>query len=202
MKKVAFDFCFKGERNYVQGPDIYNQLIKCLVEKYLHEPKCFKLSLHRLVRKNCLLVYGRENEELNEPENYCANLSFIDKDIFYKGYVIEDEKEIYCRYPYNEEAINKLLEMSSNKVCLLYKSPLSFIETIVAMNKKLHYEICSREGKWLFTKLELKKIPKENTGVGITIKLVKNFKNFMTKSKIYYREKELGYIYFSLVVKE
>ena len=119
----------------------------------------------------------------------------------FKGYIVEENRIIKCRRPYNEEDLYKLLYFDRNKIKLSQGSPFSFIETIVAMTKNLHYTNFPTRGKWLFTRLDLVQIPYKEINNGLCIELIQNLNNSLTKSEITCDNALIGSIYFSLEVK-
>jgi hypothetical protein len=201
MKKVPLDLCFKGNRDYVHGTDMYNEIKRLLSHEFnLSRLSDFRLAIHKQSRRNCSILLVENNQSHNSPNEYIANFTFNDRDTSYKGFIVEENSLIECRYYFNEDELIKLLTIEGNKIQLLKDSSFSFIETIVAMNKHIHYTSYSSRGKWLFTRLDLVQIPHEEISNGLSIELIKNFNNFLTKSKITYRSHVIGNIYFSQVV--
>lgn len=202
MKKVPLVFCFKGNRDYVHGTDMYKEIMKFLSQEFnLSSLSNFRLFIHRLAKRNCYLFLEEIDQDCKPSQEYIANFSFNSDNASFKGYIVEEDRGIECRYPYNEEELNKQLSVDGDKIQLLLDSPYSFIETIVAMTKHLHYTNYPSSGKWLFTRLDLAQIPYEEITNGLCIELTKNFNNLLTKSKIVCGNTVIGNIYFSLVVK-
>lgn len=202
MKRVHLDFSLKGNRSYVRGADMYKEIIKCLSQEFsLPSLSNFRLSMHKLTKRNCYLLLGETNQSLNAPQEYVANFSFNSGDTSFKGHIVEGDSIIECRYPYDEGELNKLMALDGNKINLLLGSPYSFIDTIVAMTKHLHYTTYPSSGEWLFTQLDLAQIPDKEIHDDLYIELTKNFNNLLTKSKITCSNTVIGNIYFSLVVK-
>lgn len=201
MTKVPVKFCFKGNRDYVHGTDIYKKIIDILSKEYnLSIVSNFRLFIHRFAKNNCYMFLGKVDDN-EPPQEYVANFSYkIDNTIF-KGYIIEESEIIECRYPYDEEQITKLCCVDGKKVYLLEKSPNSFIETVVAMTKHLHYICYPTSAKWVFTRLDLTEILNKE-GDYIHIDLIQNLNNLLTKAEITCNNKVVGKIYFSLVVEE
>lgn len=195
MKKHSLEFCFKGERDYVQGPDIYNQLANVFEGKIKNGK--IDLSMHGIAKQNIdISPLKPKNEKLIK-----FVFNFIDeqgeKNRFFG---IENDKKINCRYPYDEEKIFNLanLDTKEQSVSLDANTPYTFMENIVALNKYLLENLfLQKKGKWYFTKLQLKEFVNENT-YPIKLVLQSNFNYKLTKTEAFVGTKLVGYIYFSL----
>lgn len=198
MKEIKYDleFCFKGNRTYVHGTDIYNKIIEILN----NEMKDVKidLSFHGIAKKNILL-----SNKKPEDENL---IKFVCK---YTGgnnerkilYGIERNHNITCKYTYLEEAICQLsnLDFENKEINLNKDTSYSFIENSVALNKYLLENLFPEvKGKWYFTRLQLLDAP-TNKIYPLKLVLKANFNFKLTKSEIFVSDKSIGYIYFSLV---
>ena len=193
MKKYIPGFCFKGNRNYVHGTDIFNKLIELFGNEL--NGKKIDLSFHGIAKTNLDLIADKPAEEL---------IKFVFK---YKDttesctwYGIENHKKIDCRYEYPEEKIYKLsvIDKKAQRVSLENETGFTFIENIVALNKYLLQNLYNNlNGKWYFTRLQMESIPFRSSPVALELQANFNFK--LTKSAIFYNKKNIGYIYFSLV---
>jgi hypothetical protein len=195
MKKYSLEFCFKGSRNYVHGTDIFNKVIKQLKNEMLN--KKIDLSFHGIARTNIDLV----NEKPENKELIKFAIKFINKDNKKEVmYGIENGKKIECRYEYPEENIYNLsnLNLEKKEVVLNKDTSFSFIENIVALNKYLLVNLFSNaNGKWYFTRLQLKENIDSNYPLKLILKGSFNLK--LTKTEIFVDNKSVGFIYFSLV---
>jgi len=77
---------------------------------------------------------------------------------------------------------------------LMHQASHSFIDHIVALNKKLLQQTLSSDAKWALTKLDLDTLPVEGH---YTLKVVSNLGTKLVKSAIYVDEEPLGFIFFS-----
>ena len=189
--KTQLDFCFKGERNYVQGPDIFNKII-VFFEAY--SPTNIDIKFNGIVSKNLELIDGFKIDDAK------VNISLTLQGEAKNFQLIESEEEISCRYAYDESLIigKTNLTLIKQAISLGQATEFTFCENIVAMNKKLLETIYPDEnGKWYFTRLELNN-PVEDNAL-ITIKLIKNFKFRLTKSDIYIKDECVGSVYFTMV---
>ena len=198
MKEIKYDleFCFKGNRTYVHGTDIYNKIVEIL-NNDMKDTK-IDLSFHGVAKKNILLSNKKpENENL---------IKFVCK---YTGennerkilYGMERNHNITCQYTYPEEEICYLsdLDLENKEINLNTDTSYSFIENSVALNKYLLENLFPDvNGKWYFTRLQLLDVTTKKT-YPLKLVLKANFNFKLTKTEIFISDKSMGYIYFSLV---
>ena len=196
MKKYELEFCFKGNRNYVHGTDIYNKVIELLSSSIKNEK--FDLSFHSIAKKNIDLVSQKPDDE-NKLKFICK---YIDNDDIKKVlFGVENDINIECRYEYPEDDICNLskLDLKNEEVTLDIDSSFSFVENTVAVNKYLLENLFpNTQRKWYFTRFQLKYIPLDNI-YPLKLKLKANFNFKLTKTEIFINNKTVGFIYFSLV---
>ena len=198
MKEIKYDleFCFKGNRTYVHGTDIYNKIVEIL-NNDMKDTK-IDLSFHGVAKKNILL-----SNKKPEDENL---IKFVCK---YTGennerkilYGMERNHNITCQYTYPEEEICQLsdLDLENKEINLNKDTSYSFIENSVALNKYLLENLFPDvNGKWYFTRLQLLDVTTKKT-YPLKLVLKANFNFKLTKTEIFISDKSMGYIYFSLV---
>lgn len=189
MKRL--NFCFKGNRNYVHGPDIVNELLKNNSNKEI-----IKVD----IKFNGISKFGLDLVEGSFNSNAKVNISWQEFGITKDYQLIDNGEPIECRYEYNEKLIidHTLLDKESKNIKLISNTGYTIYQNIVAMNKFLLESLYEDvKGKWLFTRFELLSIIKSD--VLIELRLIKNFNNRLTKSDILSDGKILGSIYFSLI---
>lgn len=197
MGQNNMSFCFKGSRTYVHGTDIYNKMQEHLDEIGIVS-STIDLSIHSIAKKNIELftIKPEDDKLLKFAYKYTDNNG--NKSILYG---LENDSEIECRYEYPEEDICNLskVDIEKQEVVLDKETSFTFIENCVAINKFLLETIFhDANGKWYFTRLQLKKIPKNNI-YPLKLVLKANFNFKLTKTEIYIDDKSIGFIYFSLV---
>lgn len=196
QEKFDFDFCFKGSRQYVHGTDIFTKL----AESYDYKVKNIDLSFHGITLNN--MSFFSEQPEGKEIKVTFKCLHDEDK---IKLFGIENDTNIDCRYEYFEEKIvaSATVDISTESIILNKPTEYSFIEHIVAMNKALVEKLyCDVNGKWYFTRLQLAENCMMKDISSLKLILKSNFQFKLTKSAIVVNEKEVGFIYFSLIPKE
>jgi len=196
MKKYDLEFCFKGNRTYVHGTDIFNKLIDELKNEISNDK--IDLSFHGIARTNLSLLDEKpENEELIKFVIKFNNKNY--ERTFLYG--VENGIDINCRYKYPEEDICNFSDLNVEKQIINLKvdSSYTFIEDSVALNKYLLENLFpDANGKWYFTRLQLKRLPKE-TYYPLKLSLKANFNFKLTKTEIFIDNQSIGFIYFSLV---
>lgn len=190
------DFCFKGERDYVHGSDIFNKLSDILQNSGI-EKRSIDFSIHGISRSNLTIT--------TEKPDDLSSIKFALKYAAENGskgclYGVENDRKIECRYAYPEEIIVEKIESGENvfEAELNEDSSFTFIENLLVLNKFLVNGIISNEtGKWYFTKLQLKKNVSSDF---LPLKLVfkNNFNYKFTKTEIFANSESVGFVYFSL----
>ncbi|MCH3693586.1 hypothetical protein LZB65_00695 [Campylobacter lari] len=193
LKELKFDF--KENRNYIQGTDIYNTILSIYGDNIASN---FELSFHNIAYNNLILT-DTKPDDLKDLRFIC---SFTAKDsLVYCLYGIDNQfsKPTFSR-SYPEENITKNTTINHNEKSIILNnaSNFTYMEEIVALNKHLMNNIFPQiQGKWYFTKLQLQNIPLEKS-YPIKIVFKSNFNFLIIKSEIYFDNKLLGFIYFSL----
>ena len=201
-KLASLNFCFKGKRNYIQGPDIYDKINKLIINELLiNNISKIDMSVHKLIKNNLTLEMYK-NEDVDKKEDTVAVFSFIHDSNKYKLLLSENNEKIDCRYEYPEEDIIKKCKINVDKQMIILESKTDFsdAEVFTAMNKALLNSIYPDiKGKWLFTKFQIDKYDEKGEYDYISVELKHNFSYKLTKSLIKIDDKERGYIYFSLI---
>lgn len=194
-KKFDLEFCFKANRKYVHGTDIFTKI----TEQY-NNAKNIDIAFHGIAINN--MTFSTEKTEGKEVKVTFRCLHDEDK---IKLFAIENDSNITCRYEYLEEEIvnNSTVAVSEESIDLNTPTEYSFIEHIVAMNKALLEKLYSdANGKWYFTRLQLKENISMSDISSLQLVLKSNFQFKLTKSSIIVDNVEVGFIYFSLIPKE
>jgi hypothetical protein len=188
---TSLQFCFKGNRTYVQGPDI----VKALYD-YLPLPtiSAIDLKFNGITSTNLDLVKG--NFALDPKVNVRVTENAVDT--HYQ--LVENGENIECHYQYDEDSLiqNSELDIDSQQIHLKKITGYTLCENFVAMNKHLLESLfLSEKGKWYFTRLEQSVFIADDSL--ITVRLVKNFNFRLTKSDILLGDQVIGSVYFTMV---
>lgn len=199
MKSQDVLMRFKGDRSYIQGPDIFNLMMD--VAKAQEQATNVRFSVHGFVcTPRGRILFMESMKEFSGIANLKARCQFdLDGKTHWLGLIEgSDEDNTGERYPYNEELIIKECRLEGETIQLEAVSPFTFIESIVAMNKHLLQKLFpDATGKWIFTRLDLARISAAHEG--IRLKFVSNLNFRLTKSEVWVGDDKLGDIYFSVV---
>lgn len=192
-KEFDLNFCFKGTRDYIHGTDIYTKL----AEQY-QNAKNIDIAFHGIAIKNLTFYREKPKEAIKTTFRCLENKNKI------KLFGVENILNIDCRHEYLEEKIihNSTVDISKENITLNSQTEYSFIEHIVAMNKALLEALYDINGKWYFTRLQLKESISMSDISSLQLILKSNFQFKLTKSSIVVNNTEIGFIYFSLIPKE
>lgn len=199
MIKKNINFQFKGLRNYIQGPDIFNAMIGAFdAERPITNIKFTANSFTSTPACAVLISADRSDLEALADVHAKCNL-FIDGQPYWAALVEDASREIeVTRSEYDEEQIISICKIDGNSIFLSAKSPYTFIETIVSMYKFLLTKLFSEvKGKWIFTRVDLNFNCVETNALEVRFKHNLNYK--LLKSEIYLGPARIGDLYFSLV---
>ncbi len=196
MIPTDLNFCYKGSRNYIHGTDVYN-IVTSYLEKNNYQHDSLDLSFHKIAKNNMILT---DKTPIEDDIKFVYKYITSDKEKIVL-YGIEQQEKVTCRYPYPEEDICTLSELNitQKEIELTQDSSYTFIENCVALNKYLLENLFQNvEGKWYFTRLQLKVIPRDDF-YPLKLKFKMNFNLKLTKTEILIDSKTVGYIYFSIL---
>lgn len=154
VESILIPAKYKGERNYIHGTDIFNFLIQNIsnisfpIKMKLHKKSCHELRA--ILTKNHIT---QKNKPVGFFKTGIGESSLI--------YVLtETQKKVSERYNYNEQNILAKGVFYKDIAILENHTGYSFIENIVAINKKLlDLNFNNQRLKWFFTQISLEKIP-------------------------------------------
>lgn len=203
MKTIQMCFRFKGNRGYIHGPDIFNEMLKEILNLYSKTlVKKIKLVIHSFASKQCELIVSDLNEELIKPDKIVAEITMDASDGMLSAYLVERDSPILMKYEFDESRIEALCEIvEEGSIRITGDIDYSPVEVAVSMTKQLHNRLFPPpcEDKWIVTCLELFSIFEGEGTRGLAIKLKHNFNKLLTKSEIFSGGELMGYIYFSLI---
>jgi hypothetical protein len=142
-----------------------------------------------------------------KPINKEIKVTFrcVDKNNKILLFGVENNSKVNCRYEYIEKDIvdNLTVNISEKNIILDTVTQYSFIEHIVAMNKKLLETLYDNiNGKWYFTRLQLTELIDMSDIKSVQLVFKSNFQFKLTKTALIINIIEMGFIYFSLIEKK
>lgn len=195
--KYYFDFPLKGERKYVHGTSIFDSSMDIISKGFEIEPENIDFKIQSIIYKNLvgLLV---EDPDYHSLENVKASLEFYIRKKKYSILYFENDIRPSKMQIYDEEKVCENSIIGDDRITTKYNQDYSFIEYIVSLNKKLITKTYSQSnGKWLFTKLKIKK--NINSFQKLEIIHTKKKRFNLVKSSILVNDKLMGDIFFSLL---
>ncbi|HXG55443.1 MAG TPA: hypothetical protein VNJ03_08715 [Vicinamibacterales bacterium] len=196
-RSEAVSFEFAGDRNYVQGSDLYlcaAEHAQRLLPTPLDSAAAFA-AFYRLTDRFATMVV-HDGVAAPRLDGAFAIMRFWDGSRSFWFRFIEGELAVTGRYPYDENRIDGVVENGKIRGSSEYPP----IKTLVSLTKKLHQStLPDAAGRWLFTRLELQRaLPMKGAGP-LEVQLVSNWNNRITKSTVSADGAPIGSIGFSLV---
>lgn len=197
--KTRLELSFKGERKYLQGPDIFNETLLFLSQKYSPlDVLNIDFSFHRMAR-TAVDIYDSPQANLGDPVAVCAYRLEGKKQ---KVYLYESSDVVEGRVVYNEDEIVEGFIIDLQNMSGVLKNSVAYtdIETWVSLTKALHQRaLANLNGKWLFVRGRFPKfVPKSHSSMWC-LKIVSNFQNTMTRTELSFGDDAVGEIYFSII---
>jgi len=200
--KSDLEFCFKGSRKYVQGPDIFDAVVEQLRSKF-NDIKNVKYSAYEMLHHNASL-YITDKFVKNEYPIINSLITFISDGIKYYAVVCKNSNNIDCSVEYSEKTVQDNSKIEGTTIIFENTIHGSFTEITVSMNKHFLNQTSSCSGKWIVTKFDYEDINDIMVirNRQIKIELVQNLHNKLTKSILYIENQKVGHLYFTLIEKE
>lgn len=200
-KKFKLYFAFKGERDYVQGPDIFDAVVEKISKEYQSSDiSRIKYSAHKMLHANADMIIT-DRFDFHEHNNINSLISFINNDQQLYALVVENSEEITTSNEYSEQIIRNGAVIDG---CIIKFNNLlnySLTEIVVSMNKYFLQKTVTDQKKWIVTKFEYFNLTDslDVKNKELQLELTNNFKNKLTKSKIKVSGKTVGMLFFSLI---
>ena len=201
MQEYNLEFCFKGSRTYVQGPDIFDAVIEKLEKDYsLAQMKDVKYAAHDMLLANADLIIVEEFNK-NDYEQINSVITFKIDNKKYYAVVIENINKIECANEYSEEIVRTKSIINGPKIIFENILDDSLTELTVSMNKYFLQQTVPENGKWIVTKFEYTNLidTMNIANKKLSLEITNNFNNKLTKSIIRVDSQIVGYLYFSLI---
>lgn len=202
IAEAILPFCYKGERMYVHGSDIYNHINEYVVtDLNLTEIEKIDVSFHQIATRSLKLVVYR-GDSPQKTESTTGTFRFWSGDEQYIILMCESEQEIDCRYHYPEHEIvvQSKIDIDTMQIQLDSETPYTDIEVYIAMNKGLLQALYPDvDGKWYLARYQTKLYKAQSSYQRITVTLQQNLNFKLTKSQVAIDGKPVGAIYFSMI---
>ena len=201
MKKYSLEFCFKGSRTYVQGPDIFDVVLDTIKNDFdLFQITDIKYAAHDMLLSNANLIVTEQFSK-DDFDTINSIITFKQGSTKYYAVVLQNDNKIKCSNEYSEEIVRTQSIIKDKIITFENVLEHSITEITVSMNKYFLQETETKYGKWIVTKFEYPKLINLDKIKNKTLKLelTNNFNNKLTKSTIFVNDEAVGYLYFSLI---
>jgi hypothetical protein len=195
------NFVFKGNRNYVQGGDIYLEAIGIARELWGRYPDEVTGTFHKLLKSQGIFRL-RSGEKGASSEDVYARFVFRLGESKHELVLNATNQPISVIRPYDEEDVLRFSEISTKSIRMIVRSDYSYLEQIIAMTKKLHHVVYTDvHDKWLFTKLHVKDRidPEDYRESAMEIRAERKVQNILSQCSIFVNDLPVGHIFYSAV---
>ncbi|WP_143432927.1 hypothetical protein [Herbaspirillum camelliae] len=198
IQRYPLTLSFKGERDYIQGPDIFDAVIQALCAgAETTRVAQIDVAFHRLARHAVELI----NDDQGSAMDPVAICQYSIDGVRRQAFVVETGTEIVERHPYPEEDIIERMSIDTDqRTCALdIDLPFTDMELWVSMTKALHKALFPElNGKWLFVRARFEHYAPDAKGFR-TLAFKSNFNNKLTRCEAMRDGVKVGEIYFSIV---
>ena len=198
MISATLQIPFKGSRDYLQGPDIFDWVLSYLNDANAGPLDVFEISFHSMAIKP-LELSVREVPRGGKPT---ATGYYVGTEGKVRFWLTETNGKIEGRVPYSEEELVACLHYfdNDNEVELAKGVGFSDIETWVSMTKALHHKMFPEAtGKWVFARAKLNAYTSDRIMAKYRVKLASKLGHKLTRNEIYLNDVKVGDIFFSLM---
>ncbi|HEY6898548.1 MAG TPA: hypothetical protein VI279_14915 [Rhodocyclaceae bacterium] len=188
---------FKGERKYLQGPDIYNEALIWLTNQR-SEVRDIDFAFHRMATRQVKAVLA-DSDTTAEAVAACAFTSERGRE---RLLLLETDQAVSDAYPYPEDELVRpmAVELATRTGLLRGTTVYSDIEIWVAMTKALHHQVFpDLPGKWLFVRARFPHFRSATAAAERKLAITACFNNKLTRSEAFLDGSKAGEIYFSIV---
>lgn len=152
MEKLSIKF--KGDRSYLHGTDFFQEISKKLAS-IEGKGAITKLVFKSFATKQCYLAYGARPESTDRIIGNGIWL-FGEEGETLKFWIVEGDAPVTERYPFDEHKLVGPLVVENDRIVSCQENQFSVIENVVAMTKKLNYQLTPEiNGKWVFGQINL-----------------------------------------------
>jgi hypothetical protein len=184
---------FKGGRTYVHGTDLFNALAE--LSGVARDPggAAVRLSLHHPITRGVAAV---PLPAPTTPDGAPAALFELARDGDRRLWAVyETDEPVRERRPYDEDAVAAGARSTVDEIAQRQPTPYTFIERVVALNKRLLEHGAAADGGWWFTRLELTAWPAATAA--LRLRRAGDLGGRLVKSSIDADDVRVGAVYFT-----
>lgn len=199
---IPLELRYKGARRYLQGGDIYHAMVSAFSEASGLKDYAGEVVFHRFATRQCDMYAVQGDEQTEMPAGRVCDGNFHTIDGDWNVWLVETDRPVTDSYDFDEEAICAASAVNEKSIKAGDSQGASPIEAAVALTKHLHNRLFPlTDQRWIFTKFEFLRILQPDDSARLSITLLMNLHNRITKSELRSGEQSVGHIYFSAVTK-
>lgn len=198
MKTKMLDIPLKGERSYIQGPDLFNAAFETLSDEAGGAPIDFEIAFHKMALKQVELIW--DTDEAPE-ECFALGMRSLAGERA-RFWMREIETPLSERQPYLEEEIVAQMSFDETltKARLDSPFPYSEMELWVSMIKALHQRrFADADGKWVFVRAKLSAYARQDAVEALRVELAATLGTKLTRNAVYMGDRKIGDVFFALM---
>lgn len=190
--------CFRGERGYLHGTDIYQYLVS-LPDLTLPDAP-ISLTFHSRLGRQPDLVKNADGAESKNAPSFRGHVVTGHPSKTQTAFLMESDREITERHPCNEKdvTLDARVDVQQRTASLPQGACGTCIEQVVFLNKALHQAVFPGAGSWLFARLELSKPLPPADSSRLSLRMIQVLGQRFTRSEILWDGLRLGSLCFSL----
>lgn len=152
MQPEALNLNFKGDRTYIQGGDIYNAVVRIATRS--GDPAFVSsIAFRHFARHDCDVVWDKPAPS----DSLVAQGRIAKKTADQAFWVMESTRPASGRVDFDEQRLLAPAVSHGEEIVLERRSGYTPIEEIIALTKRLNYELAPDiPGKWVFGQLNAK----------------------------------------------
>jgi len=197
LPKFSLDLAFRGDRNYVTGADVFDQLESELRQS--RDLSAWSLSEIVFLHKTCnnINVCFDDAKPLSGLLGSFGIIS-ANRDSELRGWLIDSGSTVSRMLPFDEKALLKesYFNFETKKARIAVPPEYTSIQAIVAGTKELCTSVVPEGGKWIFGSLRLKAALNELHGWEISLSLTRMVMNRFASIEISSDTQLIGTIHF------
>lgn len=198
MEKQAFDIPLKGERDYIQGPDLFNLAVQTLSEAGEGPADEFELAFHRMAHRQVALVWDTDVA----PEDAFAVGSRLRDGQRDRFWMTELAAPLGNRQPYPEDRIVAQMSFDDEFRTARLEPGFAYsdMELWVSMIKAMHQRrFAGADGKWVFVRAKLWTYDPNHAPAVLCAELTATLGTKLTRNVVYLDEQKIGDVFFALM---
>jgi len=187
--------CFKGDRDYAHGPDLYLAALSAARWRLGAGAWIDRITFSTMVRTDCEIV-----ERL--VEGCAASVSVRSGSEAHRWSIVATPNPIELRDDYDEDGMVSAAQITGDRIELGTRSRATAAEEIVALAKRLHQHLRPRLGfRWIVVGFRFDE-PLETRAPGpFTVELVRSLGDTLTVSRILVQGRSIGEVTFARFAK-